>query len=343
MLKHLAVLTGGGDCPGLNAVMRALVLTLAERGVQRFTGIRNGFAGLMAEQADTLPLRPESLRHLLLEGGTILGSSNRDNPLRDEATRQRVLKHLQTLGVDCLVILGGDGTLGIGAELSEHGLSVLGIPKTIDNDVPGCERSFGFDTAVSVVADALQRLRTTARSHGRVLILETMGRHAGWIALEGGLAGDADLILLPEQPATTAAIHAALQKVLKRQGHAVLCMAEGFSPEQGKAGAGSSETLRTQLAALGLTECRTTVLGHLQRGGAPSSFDRVLSTRYGHAAARALLEGHREHYVTLQQGQIVVRPLRELVGQGPRLVHAAEPLLLTAHDLGLLPEGRARA
>lgn len=318
--------------------MRALILTLESALADRvkFTGIRNGFAGVMGEAADTLNLTADQLRHQLLEGGTILGSTNRADPLQSDTTQQRALTHLKALAVDCLVILGGDGSLRIGAELNRQGLPVLGIPKTIDNDVPGCERSFGFDSAVSVVADALQRLRTTARSHGRVLLLETMGRDAGWIALEGGLAGDADLILLPEAPRSIAQIVAALRRIVARQGHAIVCVAEGFHLAGGKPGPGSSEALRQQLAASGFEDCRSTVLGHLQRGGMPSSFDRVLSTRYGHAAAQAVLAGYGQHYVTLRGGELLIRPLEEAGSGRPRCIAQDEPLLHLAEDLGVL-------
>ncbi len=347
---RVGVLTGGGDCPGLNAVIRAVTLALVQHDpAVQIVGVERGFLGLI--EGHVRPVLPEQVRDLLDEGGTLLGTHNRANPFnhqgRDVSAEALAVARRERL--DCLVAIGGDGTLTLAARFAELGLPVVGVPKTIDNDIAGNERSFGFDSAVAVVADALNRLKTTAASHHRVMVVETMGRDAGWIALEGGLAGGADAIVIPERPFQLAPLAALLQARVAAQGHALVCVAEG-------AGLGDGAQLWQQLPdgvarlggignalvqALGGrwpdVEVRATVLGHLQRGGAPTAFDRVLATRFGVASARAVVAGQFGITVALQGDRCVQVPLSAVAGQNRRVPPDHE-LLRCAQALGCLPE-----
>lgn len=335
--KRIGVLTGGGDCPGLNAVIRAVVKTAAGNGIEVW-GMRNGFGGLVENQLEALAV--SSVSGILPRGGTILGTTNRDNPFNYRLHKKdgvvyadlsgQALANLAAKGIEALVVIGGDGTLRIGAEFGQLGLPVIGVPKTIDNDIPGTERTFGFDTAVSVATDALDRLHTTAESHHRVMVLEVMGRYAGWIALHSGLAGGADCILIPEIPYNLAAVNA---KITERRANgklfSIIVVAEGARPLQGKmvgvkAAEGSSESIRLggigeklarDIERLTGVESRCTVLGHLQRGGSPTPFDRVLATRYGVAAVECLLTGQTGCMVALQANQIVTLALADIAGK----------------------------
>lgn len=350
---HIGILTGGGDCPGLNAVIRAVTLALMEAGVTRVTGIERGFLGLIEGRSRVLdePL----VRDLLAEGGTVLGTHNRADPFHyfgaaGADVSAQALRFAQSLGLDLLVAMGGDGTMTIAERVSRLGLPVIGIPKTIDNDIVGNERSFGFDSAVAVVADALNRLQTTARSHGRVMLLETMGRHAGWIALEGGIAGGADAILIPERGFTLEGLARHCERRIATQGYALVCLAEGMQlPELPRELKGDAFDGRVALAGAGLPlqaalqarwgasiEVRYSLLGHLQRGGAPTTFDRVLSTRFGAAAARAILAGERNRMVALRGDRIVSVPLSEVAGAS-RPVPADHELIAVASAVGQLP------
>jgi len=350
---HIGLLTGGGDCPGLNAVIRAVTLALLEAGVSRVTGIERGFLGLIERRAQ--PLDEPRVRDLLAEGGTVLGTHNRADPFHyfgagGADVSGDALAFAQSLGLDLLVAIGGDGTMTIAERFGRLGLPVIGVPKTIDNDIVGNERSFGFDSAVAVVADALNRLQTTARSHGRVMLLETMGRHAGWIALEGGIAGGADAILIPERGFTLEQLAMHCERRIAAQGYALVCLAEGMQlPELPRQLQGDAFDGRLTLAGAGLPlqaalqarwgaaiEVRYSLLGHLQRGGAPSSFDRVLSTRFGVAAARAVLAGERQRMVALRGDRIVSVPLDEVAGVS-RPVPADHELLAVASAVGQLP------
>ncbi|MFO1220291.1 MAG: ATP-dependent 6-phosphofructokinase [Burkholderiaceae bacterium] len=348
MTLHVGVLTGGGDCPGLNAVIRAVTLALVRECGARVTGIERGFEGLLTQR--TRPLAVRDVQDILDEGGTILGTQNRCNPFREGpegADRSaQAMATARGLGLDAVVVIGGDGTMGIAHRFAALGLHVVGVPKTIDNDLLHNDRSFGFDSAVAVVADALDRLATTARSHGRVMVVETMGRHAGWIALEGGLAGAADVILLPELPYQLDVVADQLRAHVATQGHAILCVAEGATAVGGeqvyqRAAAGEpkrlgglAHRLEAELAPLLPCEVRATVLGHLQRGGRPTPFDRVLATQLGYEAACCVREGRFGHMVALQRGGVVSVPLID-VAAGWRAVPADHPLLRAAAGIGI--------
>ncbi|MCH7345047.1 6-phosphofructokinase [Pelomonas sp. CA6] len=351
---HVGVLTGGGDCPGINAVIRAVTLALLQSGaVSRVTGIERGFLGLLED--GYRPLDVATVRDILDEGGSVLGTHNRADPFAYFAAggadcSGRALDTVGRLGLDALVAIGGDGTMTIAERFSRLGLPVVGVPKTIDNDIAGNERSFGFDSAVAVVADSLNRLETTARSHGRVMLLETMGREAGWIALEGGLAGGADAILIPERAYHLDDLAAFCQRRVAEQGYALVCLSEGIrdqhsaldvnrylgtAPSGARLG-GVGQVLMQDLqgrfgAAL---EVRYTLLGHLQRGGAPTAYDRVLSTRFGVEAARMVLRREFGRMVALQADVCTSLALVDVAGRS-RSVPLQHELVLAAQDLGL--------
>ena len=349
MSLHVGVLTGGGDCPGLNAVIRAVTLALVRECGARVTGIERGFEGLL--QGRTRPLQPRDVQDILAEGGTILGTQSRCNPFRDGAQgadhSAQAMATARALALDAVVVIGGDGTMEIAHRFSGLGLNVVGVPKTIDNDLQHNDRSFGFDSAVAVVADALDRLATTARSHSRVMIAETMGRHAGWIALEGGLAGAADVILLPELPFELDFVVAQLRERVSAQGHALLCVAEGAVPVGGQPVwqtaalpgetprlGGLAHALEAALTPRLPCEVRATVLGHLQRGGTPTPFDRVLATQLGFEAAGCVRRSEFGRMVALQRGEFTTVPLAD-VAAGWRAVPADHPLLRGATGIGV--------
>jgi len=352
---HIGILTGGGDCPGLNAVIRAATLELLSAGAC-VTGIERGFLGLMRGQMR--PLSAADVDDILDQGGTILGTHNRADPFQDFACgggdrSAEVLKTARDAGLDAVMAIGGDGTMRIASRLHALGLPMIGVPKTIDNDLALTERTFGFDSAVAVVAEALGRLRTTARSHGRVMIVETMGRYAGWIALEGGIAGGADVILLPELPFDPQLV---LEHCRQREsdgrpgrdGSTLICIAEGAAPAGGAMTVartladspdplrlgGVGERLRAMLEPQLSSEVRCTLLGHVQRGGTPTAFDRVLATRFGHAAARLAVQHRHGEMVALQADACVSVPLAEVAGR-VRLVPTDHPLLDAARGLGV--------
>lgn len=334
---HVAILTGGGDCPGLNAVIRAVTLALGE-GV-RVSGIRQGFLGLLEDRIE--PLDAARVRGLINTGGTMLGSHNRADPFAyfgagGADCSARALDCLGRHGIDALVAIGGDGTMTIAERFARLGVPVVGVPKTIDNDLMHNERSFGFDSAVAVVADALERLETTAHSHGRIMVLETMGRHAGWIALEGGLAGGADAIVLPELGYAPARLAALCHKRLSEQGHALVCVAEGAQLGDAPAAATAGQRLMLDLAQrLGPeVDLRFTLLGHLQRGGAPTAYDRVLATRFGVQAARLVLNKQFGRMVALQAERCTTVALADVAGRS-RPVPLDDERLLAARSLGV--------
>jgi 6-phosphofructokinase 1 len=349
---HIGILTGGGDCPGLNAVIRAATLELLAQGA-RVTGIERGFLGLMRDHMR--PLSAADVDDILEQGGTILGTHNRADPFHDFGqggadVSGEVLARAQRAGLDGVLAIGGDGTMSIASRLHERGLPMIGVPKTIDNDLALTERTFGFDSAVAIVAESLGRLRTTARSHGRVMILETMGRYAGWIALEGGIAGGADVILLPEMPYDADEVVRFCQQREHRNGNGstLICIAEGCAPLNGgltvarriadspdpvRLG-GVGERLREWLEPHLGSEVRTTLLGHVQRGGTPTAFDRVLATRFGHAAARLAAQGRFGGMVALQADACTVVPLADVAGR-MRRVPLDHPLLAAARGLGV--------
>jgi ATP-dependent phosphofructokinase / diphosphate-dependent phosphofructokinase len=345
---RIGVLTGGGDCPGLNAVIRSVTKSLLRQCRAEVLGIEDGFAGLMAETPRWRPLDWDSVSGLLMRGGTVLGTSNKAHPLANPAATAHTLAQARRLGLEALVVIGGDGSMAIAHGLAAHGLPVVGVPKTIDNDLMGCDRSFGFDTAVATVTDALERLQTTGQSHSRVMIVETMGRYAGWIALEAGIAGAADIVLLPEIDYNLQAVAEVCRARETRERHTLICIGEGAKPQGGALTierrladspdpirlGGVAHALREQLQPLLRSEVRATVLGHVQRGGSPTAFDRVLATEFGNHAAHAVLQGQFNHMVTLQQGQMRLIPLAEVAHQNRR-VPLTHPLLHTARDIGI--------
>lgn len=348
---RVGVLTGGGDCPGLNAVIRAVTRCLIRQCDAQVIGIADGFAGLSEQRVRHLDWK--SVGSLVAVGGTILGSTNRFDPLQSETHITQTLNAAHRLGLDALVAIGGDGTMTIAHGLAQRGLPIVGVPKTIDNDIMGCERSFGFDTAVATATEALERVHTTAQSHNRVMILETMGRHAGWIALEAGIAGSADIVLLPEIDYDLATIAEVCRERESLERFTLICMGEGSKPLDGtltwdtphgtsvSANAtnrrrlgGVAFALRDQLQAQLKSEVRATVLGHLQRGGSPTPFDRILATQYGIRAAELVLAGEFNRMVTMQSGQFVSIPLADVAHQ-TRWVTEDDPLMHAARQLGL--------
>jgi phosphofructokinase-like protein len=322
----VAMLTGGGDCPGLNAVMRAVVRKAENVHGDEVVGFLDGWKGVM--EGSTRPLDVEALRGTLPRGGTILGTS-RTNPFKVDGGVDACRSSLERLGIDALVAIGGEDTLGVADKLHQLGVDVIGVPKTIDNDLSGTELTFGFDTAVQVAVDAIDRLHTTAESHHRVMVVEVMGRHAGHIATWSGIAGGATMILIPEEPFDIVAVCEALERRHAKGNYAsIVVVAEGAVPAEGTMALQSGELdafghvrlggIASQLAEAieertGF-ETRQTILGHVQRGGTPTAFDRVLATRFGVAAIDAVHDGAFGQMVALQGGEIVRVPLSEAVG-----------------------------
>jgi len=327
---RVGVLTGGGDCPGLNAVIRAVVRTgMTEHGCE-FVGFRDGWRGPL--EGDTVPLDLRAVRGILPRGGTILGSS-RTNPLKVPATDggrtglERVQDNLKQFGIDALIAIGGEDTLGVASKLHDAGTNVVGVPKTIDNDLGATDYTFGFDTAVNIAMEAIDRLHTTAESHHRALIVEVMGRHAGWIALHSGMAGGANVILIPEQPFDIDEVCEYVRRRFETRYAPIVVVAEGAHPKTiGNPIAGQELDAfgHTRLGGVGQLlaeeierrtgkEARCAVLGHIQRGGTPTAFDRVLATRFGIQAMRAAAEGEFGVMVALRGTDIVRVPLSEAV------------------------------
>ncbi len=319
---RIGVLTGGGDCPGLNAVIRAVVRKGVQAYGDEFVGFRDGWRGPL--EGDVMTLDVAAVRGILPRGGTILGSS-RTNPYASEDGERRILDTVQRLGIEALVVVGGEDTLGVAAKLGTAGLPVVGVPKTIDNDLGATDYTFGFDTAVTIATEAIDRLHTTAESHHRVLIVEVMGRHAGWIALHSGLAGGANVILIPERPFHIDAVCAFIERRFASHYAPIVVVAEGAHPEEGTLPSRSGEVdafghvrlsgigalLETEIAQRTGQEARATVLGHVQRGGSPTAFDRVLATRFGLHAVDTLHAGHSGQMVALHGTAIELVPLAE--------------------------------
>ncbi|HEX9040697.1 MAG TPA: 6-phosphofructokinase [Trebonia sp.] len=323
---RVGVLTGGGDCPGLNAVIRAVV----RRGVQEygleFVGFRDGWRGPL--EADTMPLDVNAVRGILPRGGTILGSS-RTNPFKETGPGrsgvERIKDNMTGLGVDALVVIGGEDTLGVAARLNDEGIPVVGVPKTIDNDLGATDYTFGFDTAVNIAMEAIDRLHTTAESHHRALIVEVMGRHAGWIALHAGLAGGANVILIPERPFDIDKVIGYVEHRFQTRYAPIVVVAEGAHPAQEEATlqsgqldafghvrlGGAGQYLADAIEKRTGKEARCIVLGHIQRGGTPTAFDRVLATRFGLHAVDALHDEDFGTMVALRGTEIVRVPLIE--------------------------------
>ena len=319
---RIGVLTGGGDCPGLNAVIRAVVRKGKETHGHDFVGFRDGWKGPL--DGLTMPLGIEQTRGILPRGGTILGSS-RTNPFRVDGGIERVRDNLAAAGVDALVAIGGEDTLGVATRLAEEGVTVVGVPKTIDNDLGATDYTFGFDTAVQIAVDAIDRLHTTAESHHRALVVEVMGRHAGWIALHSGLAGGANVILIPEHPFDLDEVCRYVQARFEKEYAPIIVVAEGAVPKEGQMATQESELdafghvrlggigqfLEREIGSRTGKEARATVLGYVQRGGTPTAYDRVLATRFGLHAVDAVTDGDSGVMVALRGTDIVRVPLSE--------------------------------
>jgi phosphofructokinase-like protein len=354
VVKRLGVLTGGGDAPGLNAVIRAVVKASANSGIECI-GLEDSFDGLI-EPDRTRPLTPRDVTGILRLGGTILGTTNRGNPFAypvttSEGTRDysdRVVEMFHQMGLDALVVIGGDGTLAIAHAFCKRGIALVGVPKTIDNDIVGTTNCFGFDTAVSFATDAIDRLHSTAEAHRRILVVEVMGRYAGWIALYAGVAGGADAILIPEIPFDIASVAERLRE-RDRWGakFSIVVVAEGACPRGGQRSliAEAQDGYVERLGGIGALVCealahetgketRSVVLGHLQRGGAPTSFDRVLATRFGGKAVELVRRGEFGTMVASAPPDIVARRLDDVVGK-TKTVPPNNDLLLTAKALGV--------
>ena len=323
---RIGILTGGGDCPGLNAVIRAVVRKGVTEHGDEIVGFRDGWRGVI--EADTVPMDLQAVRGILPRGGTVLGTS-RTNPYGVEGGGDRVLANLERLGIDALVPIGGEDPLGVAARLAEAGVRVVGVPKTIDNDLDATDYTFGFDTAVGVAMEAIDRLHTTGDSHHRTLVVEVMGRHAGWIALHAGMAGGATVILIPEQPFDVDAVVAHCQHRFDSGYSPIVVVSEGAAPKGGELSLTTGEKdafghvrlggIGAQLAELieqrTGREARAVVLGHVQRGGTPTPFDRVLATRFGLAAVDAVHDGQSGVMVALRGTDIVRVPLSAATAQ----------------------------
>ena len=356
-IRTIGLVTGGGDAPGLNAVIRAVVKTAVTEYNLRVMGIEDSFEGLLGE-TQARELKPADVRGLLPRGGTILGTRNRGHfverggpdggDLKPEQVYREATDNLKRLGIDALIVLGGEGTLGIAAEFDKLGVPLIGVPKTIDNDLACTELTFGFVTALDIATEALDRLHTTAASHDRVMLLEVMGRHTGWIALHSGIAGGADVILIPEIPFSLKAV---AEKIEERERcdsqFSVVVVAEGAREAGGleiyqDAGdrehaprlGGVGHHVARELERLTGKETRCVVLGHLQRGGTPNAFDRMLATNSGSCAVRALMRGETGRMVALHSADIITVPLAKAVAN-VKTVDLDSQLIRTARDIGV--------
>ena len=332
---RVGVLTGGGDCPGLNAVIRAVVRKGVRQHGFEFVGYRDGWRGPL--EGVTMELGIEQCRGILPRGGTILGSS-RTNPFKIDGGVERIKENLAKDGVEALIAIGGEDTLGVATKLADLGVNVVGVPKTIDNDLSGTDFTFGFDTAVNIAMEAIDRLHTTAESHHRVLVVEVMGRHAGWIALHSGIAGGANVVLIPEHPFDIEKVCAYVEERFKTRYSPIIVVSEGAVPAEGgdmtlltgekdafghvRLG-GIGDRLAQEIESRTGKEARAVVLGHIQRGGTPTAFDRWLATRFGLQAVDAVAEGDFGTMMALRGTQIIRVPLLEGTGE-LKLVSPAE-------------------
>ena len=355
-IKKIGISTGGGDCPGLNAVIRAVTLTACNIYGWEVLGIKDSFNGLVWPD-QTMRLDPETVRDILPKGGTILGTTNRGNPFAWEREKNgkveivdisdRVLENYEHLELDALVVVGGDGTMKIAKGLNDKGIKVVGVPKTIDNDLAATDVTFGFNSAVRTAAEVLDKLRTTAESHHRVMIVEMMGREAGWIALNGGVAGEAHIILIPEIPFS---LDSVCKKLLDRweKGHkySLVVVAEGAKPAGGEANVidrspdgtvrlgGVAHRLGAMVSERTKLETRVMVVGHIQRGGSPTEYDRILATRYGEAATHLIAHGEFGKMVALRGTAIISVDLSEAIGKN-KLVFSDGTLVKVARSMGI--------
>jgi len=356
--KRIGILTGGGDAPGLNAVIRAAVLTAQNHYGWEVAGILKGFDGLSAG-VPPIPLTEKDVRELLARGGTILGAANRGSPFAQPVQRPNrkieyedashiALSRMAEQGLDALIVAGGDGTMAIAHRLVKMGAAVVGVPKTIDNDLGSTDTTFGFDTAINTATEALDKLQTTAESHHRVMVLEVMGRDAGWIALHAGVAGGADAILIPEIPFN---IEVVCQKIRQAQlsgrNHSLIVVAEGAAPVNGQQqykskGSGRADlrlggvghTVGNLLAECVAAEVRVTVLGHVQRGGQPTPYDRWLATRFGSAAVHLVAQEKWGYMVALQGNTIVPVKMEDAIRM--KFVDPTGETVMMARDLGIV-------
>jgi 6-phosphofructokinase 1 len=355
-IKRIGVLTGGGDCPGLNAVIRAVTKSAMHEYELEVFGVEDGFLGLIQNRMRLLAWGDVS--NILTQGGTILGTSNQANPERFALERNgrtewvnvtdRVIDHVRSNELDALVCIGGDGTMTGAANLIRNGINCIGVPKTIDNDLEGCERTFGFDTAVHTATECMDKIHSTAMSHHRVMVVEVMGRNAGWLALHTGVASGADVILLPEIPYDLDKICEVLCK-RSRAGKrfSIICVSEGARPRDGEVVVarrvetspdpvrlgGIANKLVADIEAAAKLEARATVLGHVQRGGSPTPGDRVLATMFGHHALDLLMEGAQGQLVVLKDGRLNHVPIESVAGK-QRKVPLDDALVHTARAVG---------
>ncbi|SFG45811.1 6-phosphofructokinase 1 [Desulfotomaculum arcticum] len=356
-VRRIGVLTGGGDAPGLNAVIRAVVKTAIREYGMTVLGFENGFGGLIKNQVRELT--ENNVVGILPRGGTILGTTNRDNPFHYPVVRgnekvfvdvsDRIFENVSIHGIEAVIVIGGDGSLAIGKELYDKGLKVVGVPKTIDNDLSATDQTFGFDTALTTATEAIDKLHTTAESHHRVMVLEVMGRYAGWIALASGLAGGADVILVPEIPYNIDIVAEKINaRSQEKKKFSIIVVAEGAKSIGGEMVVnkrvedsfdpvrlgGVGNVVAQQVESLTGKETRVTVLGHLQRGGSPTAFDRILATRYGTGAVNLLAEGKFGRMVCLKGQNIEDVPLGEAIGELHNVPINGE-LVKVARQLGI--------
>jgi phosphofructokinase-like protein len=354
-LKRIGILTGGGDCPGLNAVIRSIAKPAMRHFNAKVIGILDGYEGMV--EGRHRELSPLDVTGIINQGGTILGTSNKGDPfhfpmgernnVRIVDASQQVLDHYRNLALDVLITIGGDGTQIIADKLSHLGLNVIGVPKTIDNDLDSTDITFGHDSARAVATEAIDRLQTTASAHHRVIVMETMGRYAGWIALGAGVAGGADIILIPEIPFSWERVFEAVLKRSKGAKFSIVAIAEGAKPQGGDVSVKEMDKKRTDPVRLGGigelvakqiedetgVETRVTVLGHVQRGGSPTPYDRILATRFGAAALQAASAGEFGVMVSLQRNDVVTVPLKDAIGR-QRLVPPDSQLVFAARAVG---------
>jgi 6-phosphofructokinase 1 len=348
---RVGVLTGGGDCPGLNAALRAVTKTLILQHDAEVVGIRDGYRGLV--ERNIQPLSYQDMGGILTQGGTILGASNKADPFNYQPrsgadVSAQVVSTYQSLDLSALVAIGGDGTMSIAHGLTNLGMNVVGVPKTIDNDLVGTDRTFGFDTAVSIATEAIDRIHTTAQSHHRVMIIETMGRYAGWIALHAGVASGSDVILIPELEYDVDEVaQVCIERQQGGQRFTIIAIAEGAKPQNGERVVretvektsekvrlgGIGRTLQDQLEDRLESEIRTTILGHMQRGGTPTAYDRNLATAFGARAANLVAQERYGEMVALQDGSFTEVPIEEVANR-TRTVPVDSPLIASAIDVG---------
>lgn len=355
---RIAINTGGGDAPGLNAVIEAVVMSASQRNWEVY-GIKNGYAGLL-DTDEIIRLSPERVRNISNLGGTILGTTNKGNPFQMPITNaageteirdvsDKVVQNFKRLRLDCLIAVGGDGSLKIAYDFYKKGIPVIGVPKTIDNDLGGTVVTFGFDTAVNIATEAIDRLHSTAKSHERVMVVEVMGRHAGWIALNSGLSGAADVILIPEIPFDIEKVCDHIMELeLHGQHYAIVVAAEGAAPVGGRQiDKGKGEVGRQDVVLGGIGEfvakeitkktgkdTRSLVLGHLQRGGSPTTFDRLLALRFGAAAVRMIENKNFGTMISLDPPDVKAIPLEKVVGSMKR-VPSDSDAVKTAREIGI--------